>query len=1311
MSQLSDRSKTIIPILLEDCEVPSILKAISVAEFHEDYAEGLKRLLSAVKPDGSSADASAAEEPQFTASADSLSPLTTPGKAEAAPDVSAGPATLHIEQEARDNNKYGIKLILERANQAKLTAQAEIEFALTPQEQEELRWYLEDYLQRAESVEKVQVEQIETLMKQRGEELYRKVLRANDDTQDLWSSIRNNLSDLRVEISTGIAEAASIPWELMYEPQSDSPIALRVKSFVRVQSNPNVSFVPVPQTEGGRVRLLYVVCRPRGTEDVALRTVANRLLQDLGEDRGRYDITALRPPTYEQLQKELTDAKEAGRPYHIVHFDGHGIYTDLSKTTMAWWFTQLSSIALGGEGSGKHGYLLFEHPGSEEKMRPVLGDELGRLLHDTGVPVLVLNACQSAMHEALEKPDNADTVHDEVHAIGSLAQAVIDQGIPAVLGMRYSVFVVTAAQYIGELYAAVAKGRGFGQAATEGRKHLHRNPDRWVGLQPRPLQDWFVPVVYEAAPLQLLPADKPLQLGEQPELDPVQRNSALLRYVPDHGFVGRDETLLMLDRAFDDHAVVLLHAYAGQGKTTTAVEFARWYAQTGGLGEQPIVLLTSFESHTDLDDVLNQIGGAFAPVLQAQGIEWHALNDTGERRTLVLQLLRQIPVLWIWDNVEPVAGFPEGTESAWTADEQAELADFLKGLKLDRATKVKILLTSRRDEQQWLGGVPHRVKMPPMSASDAAGLALQLGQEKNLTRPEIADWGPLLDYCAGNPLTLRVIAGQAVKMGLRGDEQIAAFIQAVRDSEQHIEDADEAQGRDRSLGASLDYGFRNAFKEDELPVIALLHLFQGTVDVEVLAAMGKVEDHAIPEVKDRTNEDFTSLLERAGDIGLLTQIGPTYFTIHPALPWFLGQLFARHYDGQDGRPSAEAARRAWVEAVSALGNYYHQQFIGGNRDVIQFLALEEANLLHTRRHARRHGWWWPVTCAMQGLRTLYQHQGRGAEWARLVAEIVPDFCTADDEPGPGREGGYTLVMAYRIDLARYQERNLPRAAVLQEKLTKLHRRQAAPTLALPADAPLDAAQRNRIRSLGVSFTILGQILREQGSSDCVEHYKASIQQYQRIQDTAVEAITHFNLGHTYYEISDIRDLDAAEAAYQRSLALCDTDDALGRSRCIKQIGMVHHERFMETRQRDEPEETVLRYAQAAEAHYQQSLALRPASDIGSGPTHNQLGLLYNAVGQTERAREHYEKAAQYAEQAGNRHSAGTTRQNMAVMYAQAAGREDTPARRRDFLLRAQAYAQAALRDFQHYEGRAAANEAKVQQLLDEIGQLLAQQPE
>ena len=775
-----------------------------------------------------------------------------------------------------------IRLTLKRVGQPDLEGEATVRFALTPQEQEDLRWYMEDYLQGADPAHTIEVEQVEACMRTRGEELYTKVLAANMNTQAIWFAVREQLADLRVEITTGIAEAAAIPWELMRDPQSASAIALRVKAFVRVQSNPNIGFVPAPPAAEGRIRLLYVVARPRGTSDIELRAVANRLLQDLGADLARFEITALRPPTFEQLQRVLTDAKAAGRPYHIVHFDGHGVYEDLSHTVLADWLKAMSVLTLGGKQTGKHGYLLFEHPGSEANMRPVSGDELGKLLHDTGVPALVLNACQSAMHEASEKPAAATNVHDEVRAVGSLAQAVIDQGIPAVLGMRYSVFVVTAAQYIGQLYANLARGRAFGEAASEGRKHLAANPDRWVGLEPRPLQDWFVPVIYEAMPIGLLPAETPqgdFAGAGRRELDPVQADPALLRYVPDTGFIGRDETLLLLDRAFDSHPVVLLHAYAGQGKTATAVEFARWYSRTGGLGPQPVVIFTSFEQPTDLSDALNQIGQTFAPLLQANGIEWHTLNRPGERRSLVLQILRQIPVLWIWDNVEPVAGFPAGAESQWTAAEQAELAGFLKQIKAGGATKAKLLLTSRRDEAAWLGGVPHRVAMPRMSATDAAGLARSLGTEKQIARAETADWQPLLDYCHGNPLTLRVLVGQAIKRGLHGKQPIGDFVEAIRMGEQAIEDVDETQGRDKSLGASLDYGFRNAFRPDELPIVALLHLFQGTVDIDALAGMGQGE-YALPELSGKTKEQLTGLLDRACEVGLLTCLGGTWYS-HP----------------------------------------------------------------------------------------------------------------------------------------------------------------------------------------------------------------------------------------------------------------------------------------------------------------------------------------------------------------------------------------------------------------------------------------------
>ena len=67
-------------------------------------------------------------------------------------------ATLGIRQHAPVDGKHLILLTLERPGETKIEAKATIEFALTPQEQEDLRWYLEDYLKIAESVEQVRVE-------------------------------------------------------------------------------------------------------------------------------------------------------------------------------------------------------------------------------------------------------------------------------------------------------------------------------------------------------------------------------------------------------------------------------------------------------------------------------------------------------------------------------------------------------------------------------------------------------------------------------------------------------------------------------------------------------------------------------------------------------------------------------------------------------------------------------------------------------------------------------------------------------------------------------------------------------------------------------------------------------------------------------------------------------------------------------------------------------------------------------------------------------------------------------------------------
>lgn len=48
------------------------------------------------------------------------------------------------------------------------------------------------------------------------------------------------------------------------------------------------------------------------------------------------------------------------------------------------------------------------------------------------------------------------------------------------------------------------------------------------------------------------------------------------------------------------------------------------------------------------------------------GFPGQAITDSRQRRNSVVQVLAQLPALWVWDNVEPVTGFPAETPSAWT---------------------------------------------------------------------------------------------------------------------------------------------------------------------------------------------------------------------------------------------------------------------------------------------------------------------------------------------------------------------------------------------------------------------------------------------------------------------------------------------------------------------------------------------------------------------------------------------------------------------------------------------------------------------
>ena len=113
-----------------------------------------------------------------------------------------------------------------------------VEFGLSERDREDVRWYLEDYLQYPVDPAPEIAMRVEARLAELGTELFRQVFRVNPDALELWAEIKRSLADARVEVATGVAGAAEIPWELLREPATWPALALGAAEFVRTHGRP-----------------------------------------------------------------------------------------------------------------------------------------------------------------------------------------------------------------------------------------------------------------------------------------------------------------------------------------------------------------------------------------------------------------------------------------------------------------------------------------------------------------------------------------------------------------------------------------------------------------------------------------------------------------------------------------------------------------------------------------------------------------------------------------------------------------------------------------------------------------------------------------------------------------------------------------------------------------------------------------------------------------------------------------------------------------------------------------------------------------
>lgn len=319
----------------------------------------------------------------------------------------------------------------------------------------------------------------------------------------------------------------------------------------------------------------------------------------------------------------------------------------------------------------------------------------------------------------------------------------------------------------------------------------------------RPLAPWDAALTPSAAAEALhptTPAPRPPRTAG--------RAPAALPPPPRHGFHGRSREMLLLDRAFRDSAVVVVHGFGGLGKTALATEAGRWFTRTGRFpGGAAFV---SFEQGGSLAQLCSWVGQTVSG-----DPDWviHGEGDVVER---VGRLLAQRPALLILDNFESVLGRDPLTppeEVAQVLDAVAQWAGIgeqgsgIGPIPTPQAPVPRVLITTRdtgfNDPRFAPSQACRHVALQGLAEADALALAAAVLDHHAIDRSAVprADLVALMRHLGGHPLSLTLVlphlrAHTAQELIARFEELLPGFVQG------------KAEQRNESLAVSLDFSLR-----------------------------------------------------------------------------------------------------------------------------------------------------------------------------------------------------------------------------------------------------------------------------------------------------------------------------------------------------------------------------------------------------------------------------------------------------------------------------------------------------------------------
>jgi hypothetical protein len=269
----------------------------------------------------------------------------------------------------------------------------------------------------------------------------------DDRLKTAWAEVRGRQPQRRVRlrIDATAPELHAIPWELLREPgdggASLTMAAAEATPFSRYLAGTWQPGAPILQRP---IRMLVVIANPQNLAEFNLEPVdveAERAaLQEVTEGLDAELVCLPEPCTLPALETELR------KGYHILHFVGHGSYSERRGEAALYMADEENQVALAKDDDD-------------------LADMLARQLADTQVGrddklrLVYLSSCETATRSPAE-------------AFRGLAPRLVAAGVPAVLAMQDLVRVASARQFGRAFYRRLLQDGRVDIASNEARSAL-----------------------------------------------------------------------------------------------------------------------------------------------------------------------------------------------------------------------------------------------------------------------------------------------------------------------------------------------------------------------------------------------------------------------------------------------------------------------------------------------------------------------------------------------------------------------------------------------------------------------------------------------------------------------------------------------------------------------------------------------------------------------------------------------------------------------------------------------------------------------